>query len=551
MCGPTVYDDSHIGHACSYVKFDIIRRIMEKVFNINVLLLIGVTDIDDKIIKKAQQQNRPIFEISKRYEVEYFDDMKMMGVLPPTRISRVSESIPLIISFCAELIKNGYAYVTKQGSVYFVVSKGISSDLAQEMPAEVEATIDPEKKDPRDFALWKAAKPGEPFWSSPWGEGRPGWHIECSAMASHIFGSQLDIHSGGSDLLFPHHCNEKSQSEAYHGCSQWVNYWLHAGLLQLQEDTKMSKSVGNTITVKEFLRENSANDFRILCLQSLYRKNIIYNTELLSGAQALHKKFHTFINESELYIKGELGFVSFDGSEILQKLSSTKEKIISLLANDFNSSQALLCLTDLIDEVNKCLQVSADAKANNVDGLVAVAACMNYVDSILEILGVTVICKKRLPLSVVHVIDEAVKFRNQIRLLALHPITLAPEQTQTCSEYLECIYNSSTNKMKIISEICSEKAITETEKILGIYRLISQAVDILYDKTSIFMKMEQMNDFYLMKKEKMSKEDRKKMSPLLTLCDEFRSSVQELGIGIKDRSDASSWIPLVNYKSHM
>ncbi|XP_035226559.1 probable cysteine--tRNA ligase, mitochondrial isoform X2 [Stegodyphus dumicola] len=419
ICGPTVYAESHIGHASCYVKFDIIRRIMENIFGINVLLLMGITDIDDKIIKEANKVGKNVSQVSKKYELDFFNDMAAMQIKPPSIICRVTDNIPLIISFCERLISKGYAYVTDEGNVYFMVSKGISADILSNLPEDCQLVTDPLKKDQRDFAVWKAAKPDEPYWLSPWGKGRPGWHIECSAMASHIFGSQLDLHSGGYDLLFPHHANEKSQSEAFHGCSQWVNYWMHSGLLQIDDSEKMSKSLKNTISIKDYLKENSVNDFRILCLQSLYRKNISYNAETLAGAKGLHKKLHSFINDCELYVSGMIQNNCVDHSRLLSKLTSVKEQVTFSFSKDFNTSQALLNLVQLIDEVNRCLHCSSVNNSSNPEGSTAVAACASYVDSVLEMLGVNIICKKRLSREFVYQVDAVVEFRNEIRLLAL------------------------------------------------------------------------------------------------------------------------------------
>nr|CAD7452792.1 unnamed protein product [Timema tahoe] len=284
MCGPTVYDSAHIGHAwyvyCSskfsmyncYMKFDIIRRILCNHFNINVIMVMGITDIDDKIIHRASELGEDINTLTRRFEAEFHEDMAKLNIKPATIITRVTDFVPRIISFVQEIVDKGNGYVTVDGSVYFDTSQfdrygklfPVSMD---EEPAQ--PMVD--KKSPLDFALWKGAKPNEPSWLSPWGSGRPGWHIECSTMASAMFGRTMDLHSGGVDLLFPHHENEEAQSCVHHGVSQWVNYWLHSGHLHLKGDTKMSKSLKNTISIRDFLTKFTANEFRVFCLLSRYR----------------------------------------------------------------------------------------------------------------------------------------------------------------------------------------------------------------------------------------------------------------------------------------
>nr|XP_025730390.1 probable cysteine--tRNA ligase, mitochondrial isoform X2 [Callorhinus ursinus] len=231
-CGPTVYDHAHLGHACSYVRFDIIRRILTRVFGCNIIMVMGITDVDDKIIHRAAEMNVSPASLANLYEEDFKQDMAALKVLPPTVYLRVTENIPQIISFIEGIIANGHAYPTAQGNVYFdLQSRGDKyGKLVSVVPGPVGEPVDSDKRHASDFALWKVAKPQEVFWASPWGKGRPGWHIECSTISSLVFGSQLDIHSGGVDLAFPHHENEIAQCEAFHQCRQWGNYFLHSGL---------------------------------------------------------------------------------------------------------------------------------------------------------------------------------------------------------------------------------------------------------------------------------------------------------------------------------
>ena len=266
MCGPTVYDHSHMGHAKTYVCFDIIHRLMTDYFGYDVKLCMNITDIDDKIIMRANEQKKDFAEISRNMETEFFKDCEALNIKQPAVITRVTEYVPEIVAFIKKIIDNGYAYESN-GSVYFNVVKYNDAENHSyakleptnvgnmELLAEGEGALTAEgakteKQSERDFALWKKSKEGEPFWDSPWGTGRPGWHIECSAMAGEIFKEYpIDIHSGGCDLKFPHHDNEIAQSEAYYDCDNWINNFWHTGHLHIA-GKKMSKSLKNFTTIK-------------------------------------------------------------------------------------------------------------------------------------------------------------------------------------------------------------------------------------------------------------------------------------------------------------
>ena len=266
MCGPTVYDAAHLGHARTYLTFDIIRRILSNYFHYDVSLCMNITDIDDKIIQRSNEQKKNFAEFAKFWEDSFFKDMRALNIMYPNYITRVSEYIPEIISFIEEIIKKGYAY-EKNGSVYFDIEeykkgnhlyaklvpqdKNQNLDELQETEGALSKDNTQEKKNKGDFALWKTSKKDEPFWDSPWGKGRPGWHIECSVMSSSIFGDSLDIHSGGIDLKFPHHDNEIAQTEAHDDSKQWINYFLHTGHLKI-EGLKMSKSLKNFKKITDF-----------------------------------------------------------------------------------------------------------------------------------------------------------------------------------------------------------------------------------------------------------------------------------------------------------
>lgn len=277
MCGPTVYDSPHLGHARTYLTFDIIRRILSNYFNYDVNLCMNITDIDDKIIKRSNEEKKNFNEFARHWENVFFQDMRSLNVMYPNYITRVSEYIPEIISFIKVILQKGYAY-ENNGSVYFDIEKykegghmyaklvpqdkNKNLDELQEAEGVLSKDNTNEKKNKGDFALWKASKKDEPFWDSPWGKGRPGWHIECSVMNYSIFGKSLDIHSGGIDLKFPHHDNEIAQTEAHDESKQWINYFLHTGHLKI-EGLKMSKSLKNFKKISDFINLYSPNAFRL------------------------------------------------------------------------------------------------------------------------------------------------------------------------------------------------------------------------------------------------------------------------------------------------
>jgi cysteinyl-tRNA synthetase len=345
VCGVTPYDDAHIGHAMSYVIFDVIRRYL-KFRGYKVKYVQNVTDIDDKIIDRAGKLGIPPAELAEKFTRSYFEDMKALNIEPADVYPRATGEIDKIIEVIQGLVDRGYAYPAG-GSVYFRVRNdadyGKLSHRSLEAMRAAECAIGgQEKEDAMDFVLWKAAKPGEPHWPSPWGEGRPGWHIECSAMSLKYLGETLDIHGGGQDLVFPHHENEIAQSEGFTGKKPFVKYWLHNGLVQLGGD-KMSKSLGNLITIKQALEKYSADALRIFILSSHYRSPLTYSEEGLEAAKsAVERLLRVVSREDPVEGKGE----ALDAE-------SYRKQFVEAMDDDFNTAKALGVLFELASAINQ------------------------------------------------------------------------------------------------------------------------------------------------------------------------------------------------------
>ncbi|XP_045204897.2 probable cysteine--tRNA ligase, mitochondrial [Mercenaria mercenaria] len=421
VCGPTVYDASHIGHASNYVRYDIVRRILTNFFDINVIYLMGITDIDDKIITKANLLEQEFTAITSHYEREFFQEMLALNIMQPTATSRVTDYVQEIIDFIQTILNKGHAYVAEDKSVYFDVVKYGNYDKFVPGLANTATPGDPGvKRSVRDFALWKSVKPGEPYWSSPWGPGRPGWHIECSAMASRVFGSSIDIHSGGMDLMFPHHENELAQSCSYHDVRQWANYWMHTGHLHLQYDPdKMSKSLNNVIATSELLEKYSANQFRMFCMLTHYRNNIEFTDLKMEKAIQLDNKIGNFLQLCNAYIKGQSPGGNIPEAETMQKLAETEERVRTHLKDDFNTPEAMTALFDLISNMTVGFsQTDGECRSPGV-----VAAVQVYVKRLCKKLGFH---KKGWKMSqdpdnmkLKEVLDNTVKFRWNVRNFAI------------------------------------------------------------------------------------------------------------------------------------
>ncbi len=348
VCGPTVYDSPHIGHARTYIAFDAIRRYL-KYKGYDVIYVVNITNVDDKIINRAKELGEHPLKLAERYEREFFDAMEKLNVEKADFSPRVTEHMQDIINFIQKLIEKGYAYVS-EGDVYFSVEKfkeygKLSHQSLKEIKAGARVEISEKKRNPLDFALWKKAKEGEISWPSPWGEGRPGWHIECSTMSMKYLGETLDIHGGAQDLIFPHHENEIAQSEALTG-KTFVRYWLHTGFL-LVKGEKMSKSLGNFITIDELLKTYDANSFRFLVLQTHYRSPIDFSFENLEKAKRAYKRLANALD----YLKQKLeGANGEDNTKVLEQY---KEKFFEALDDDFDTPKAFAILFDFVNFVYK------------------------------------------------------------------------------------------------------------------------------------------------------------------------------------------------------
>ncbi|XP_044574489.1 probable cysteine--tRNA ligase, mitochondrial [Cotesia glomerata] len=435
MCGPTVYDTAHIGHACCYMRFDIIRRVLENFFDIKVIAVMGITDIDDKIINRSKGSSQFLDwkELAKFYEQEFYQQMLLLNIKPPYLYCRVSDYISQIIQFVDKIMSIDLAYIAKDGSVYFDLQK---YDNHGKFGRQFEHESHPIKKSSLDFALWKSVKPGEPSWESPWGPGRPGWHIECSTMGSTTLGSNIDIHSGGHDLIFPHHENEETQSCCHHGTDQWVNYWLHSGLLQFKNE-KMSKSLKNTKSINELLEEYTANQFRLLCLITHYRSAIEFSDLTMQKAVALLKKFEFFLNDCRNYTAGKItSKKNIDESLVYSTLNTARKNAQEYLANDFSTSPVIAELSDLVDLVNKMLNPIQIVENNiKIKNSPCIAAVSVYVVEALSNLGISASVENDADHNKISdIVETLVKFRTDVRNKSLNQSPKDIELLNVCDE---------------------------------------------------------------------------------------------------------------------
>lgn len=350
VCGPTVYHNAHVGHAMSAMVFDIIRRYLEY-RGYTVHHAMNYTDVDDKIIQRANELGKEPLSLAERYITAFGRHIDELNILPATYYPRATEYMSRIIDFIGGLIAAGYAYPTPDGSVYFRVEQDadygkLARRRVEDMQAGARIDVNELKEHPMDFALWKAAKPHEPAWESPWGLGRPGWHIECSTMVHALFGDTIDIHGGGNDLLFPHHENEIAQSESLTG-HPLARYWVHNGMLQLGGE-KMSKSLGNLVTIDDFLSQHDADALRLIILGSSYRAPLTFNDEVIDQAERSLERLRGALRAKPN---------GADPAPLLTQLEATRQGFVDAMDDDFNTAGALSHLYNLV----RAIHIGGDA----------------------------------------------------------------------------------------------------------------------------------------------------------------------------------------------
>lgn len=381
VCGPTVYDYIHIGNARPMIFFDVVRSYLETVGN-DVNYVVNFTDVDDKLIKKAEQTGLTVPQVADRFIKAYYEDLDGLGIPRATHNPRVTENMDLIIDFIDQLFKEGIAY-ENGGDVYYRTHKfpeygKLSKQNLDELQFGIRIGVDERKENPQDFVLWKAAKPGEIYWESPWGPGRPGWHIECSAMARKLLGDTLDIHGGGQDLQFPHHECEVAQSEALTG-KPLANYWMHNGFIRIDNE-KMSKSLGNGILVKDLRNLYRREAIRYFMLSTHYRNPLNFSEDIMQQAENSVDRIAIAVNN----VKHRLGTVTLDqpvSEELKSKLSEILASFHEKMQDDFNTPDAITAVFEWVNEVNSLLQ----AKVANRSELEAVLTAFDEMNGVLRI----------------------------------------------------------------------------------------------------------------------------------------------------------------------
>ena len=378
-CGPTVYNFIHIGNARPLCVFDVLRRYLEY-RGLKVDFVQNFTDVDDKIIRRANEEGISFSEVAEKYIQEYWTDAQGLNIRKATVHPRATENIDEIISIISTLIEKSYAYEV-QGDVYFSPAKfeeygKLSHQPLEELEAGARINIGELKKDPMDFALWKAAKPGEPSWKSPWGEGRPGWHIECSAMARRYLGQTIDIHCGGQDLIFPHHENEIAQSECCNGVP-FAHYWMHNGYINV-DNVKMSKSLGNFFTVRDVAEKYGYEPIRYLMISSQYRSPINYSVQIIEQCKASLARLYNCAEALD-FAFGNAADGAADEA-LLGRLAKHREDFITAMDDDLNTANGLACIFELVSDINKDV-LGADASKQTI------AAARSLFHELCDVLG--------------------------------------------------------------------------------------------------------------------------------------------------------------------
>ncbi len=380
-CGPTVYNFIHIGNARPLCVFDVMRRYLEYRGN-KVNFVQNFTDIDDKIIRRANEEGVTFQDISEKYIEEFWTDAKGMNVREATTHPKATENIGEIIDIVSTLIDKGYAYEVN-GDVYFSTKKfaeygKLSHQPLEDLEAGARINVGEVKREPMDFALWKSAKPGEPYWESPWGHGRPGWHIECSAMVRRYLGETIDIHCGGQDLVFPHHENEVAQSECCNG-KPFARYWMHNGFITVDK-VKMSKSLGNFFTVRDVAEQYGYEPIRYLMISCQYRSPINYSFDAIAQCKASLERLYTCRNNLDFALKNAVEEAGEKDAEIIALIDGKKDKFIEAMEDDLNTGEALGAVFELVRDINTNVNEGVKSKA-----LVEYAA--KIFDELMDVLG--------------------------------------------------------------------------------------------------------------------------------------------------------------------
>ena len=407
-CGPTVYNYIHIGNARPICVFDVLRRYLEY-RGMKVTFVQNFTDIDDKIIRKANEENSDYLRVSRRYIEEYKKDAEGLNVRPATIHPLATENIDEIISIISTLVEKGFAYRAENGDVYFRTLKfkeygKLSHQPLDELMAGARISVDEVKEDPMDFAVWKAAKPGEPSWPSPWSDGRPGWHIECSAMARRYLGNTIDIHCGGQDLIFPHHENEIAQSECCNGV-EFAHYWMHNGYINV-DNRKMSKSLNNFFTVRDVAEKYGYEPIRYLMVASHYRSPINYSVDVIEQCRAALDRLYN-CRDNLAFVTENAPSGEKDGDqEIGARMEQYRGKFVEAMEDDLNTADALSALFDLARDINTSLN-AATAPSKEL--------CTWAMDLFMELAGILGLLYKKKENSLDQEIEDLIARRTQAR----------------------------------------------------------------------------------------------------------------------------------------
>ncbi len=407
-CGPTVYDYFHIGNARPFITFDVLRRQLERE-GYEVTFVQNFTDIDDKMIRRANEEGITVRELGERFIAEYYKDAKALGIRPATVHPKATEHMAEIIALVQRLVDNGHAYATPSGDVYYRVSAfpGYGKLSGQsiedrEMGASERLNVETDKESPADFALWKAQKPGEPAWESPWGLGRPGWHVECSAMSMKYLGETFDIHCGGKDLLFPHHENEIAQSEGATG-KPYVRYWMHNGFINV-DNQKMSKSLGNFFRVRDIAKEYDLEAVRMFMLSAHYRSPINFSRDQIAAAHASLTRLYTARDQMKfLLTSAREQPLTAEEEQFIQRLSGYEARFDAAMDDDMNTADAIGAIFELVRDSNATLSAQS-ARA-------AVEAALTSFKALTDVLGLVQKEEDDLPAEIQAMVEERAQAR--------------------------------------------------------------------------------------------------------------------------------------------